>query len=55
VVTLSVFEGFVKRFLFKYWSRKDPRVFYFKNIHIDIEKAPEPDDVFWENCGINTR
>ncbi|CAD8181933.1 unnamed protein product [Paramecium octaurelia] len=31
--------------------KKDRRGFYFKQHYIEISRAPEPDDVFWENCG----
>ncbi|CAD8083229.1 unnamed protein product [Paramecium sonneborni] len=33
-------------------KNKDKRGFYFKNNLISIQRAPEPDDIFWENCGI---
>ncbi|CAD8126002.1 unnamed protein product [Paramecium sonneborni] len=32
-------------------KKKDRRGFYFKHNYIEISRAPEPDDVFWENCG----
>lgn len=32
--------------------KKDKRRFYFKEKLINICRAPEPDDIFWENCGI---
>ncbi|CAD8076135.1 unnamed protein product [Paramecium primaurelia] len=32
-------------------KKKDRRGFYFKHNYIQISRAPEPDDVFWENCG----
>lgn len=28
-----------------------PQSFYFKRKLVTIERAPEPNDVFWENCG----
>ncbi|CAD8108585.1 unnamed protein product [Paramecium sonneborni] len=32
-------------------KKKDGRGFYLKHHYIEISRAPEPDDVFWENCG----
>ncbi|CAD8113085.1 unnamed protein product [Paramecium sonneborni] len=34
-------------------NKKDSKGFYFKGQLIQINRAPEPDDVFWENCGID--
>lgn len=34
-------------------KKKDSKGFYFKGELIYINRAPEPDDVFWENCGID--
>ncbi|CAD8212820.1 unnamed protein product [Paramecium pentaurelia] len=34
-------------------NKKDSKGFYFKGELIYINRAPEPDDVFWENCGID--
>ncbi|CAD8053330.1 unnamed protein product [Paramecium primaurelia] len=33
-------------------QNKAKRGFYFKDKLISIRRAPEPDDIFWENCGI---
>jgi hypothetical protein len=33
--------------------KRDIRGFYFKDNLIRIYRAPEPDDVFWENCGVD--
>lgn len=33
--------------------KRDIRGFYFKDNLISIYRAPEPDDVFWENCGVD--
>ncbi|CAK83672.1 unnamed protein product (macronuclear) [Paramecium tetraurelia] len=34
-------------------KKKDSKGFYFKGELIYINRAPEPDDVFWENCGVD--
>lgn len=34
-------------------KKKDNKGFYFKGKLINISRAPEPDDVFWENCGFD--
>jgi hypothetical protein len=36
-----------------WFSKTYKRGFYFKGNLISIKRAPEPDDVFWENCGYN--
>ena len=33
--------------------KRDIRGFYFQDNLISIYRAPEPDDVFWENCGVD--
>ncbi|CAD8171332.1 unnamed protein product [Paramecium pentaurelia] len=37
------------------FGKKLNKGFYFKDKLIQITRAPEPDDVFWENCGYNLK
>lgn len=36
---------------FELFGNKNDKVFYFKDRRIKFEQAPEPSDVYWENCG----
>ncbi|CAD8171330.1 unnamed protein product [Paramecium pentaurelia] len=50
---LSYWEELWIRFKYYLINRQDQRGFYFKNRIIIFCRAPEPNDVFWENCGFN--
>ncbi|CAD8180664.1 unnamed protein product [Paramecium pentaurelia] len=50
---LSYWEELWIRFKYYFINRQDQRGFYFKNRIIIFCRAPEPNDVFWENCGFN--
>ncbi|CAK69146.1 unnamed protein product (macronuclear) [Paramecium tetraurelia] len=50
---LSYWEGVWIRFKYYFINQQDRRGFYFKNRIIIFCRAPEPNDVFWENCGFN--
>ncbi|CAD8085697.1 unnamed protein product [Paramecium sonneborni] len=52
---LSYWEELWIRFKYYFIHRQDQRGFYFKNRIIIFCRAPEPNDVFWENCGFNFR
>ncbi|CAD8085698.1 unnamed protein product [Paramecium sonneborni] len=41
--------------ILKIFGKTLDKGFYFKYNLIQITRAPEPDDVFWENCGYNLK